>query len=237
MDLGPGYSWWWSRGCGRGRESAAERKEGQESLILIPRFKLAFIHIPKTGGTSITRAFAPFLTDDPRRYPTEETKWIRGWQSTFHSDWVHETFRVSKKHGLTKKGFKSFCVVRNPWDRAVSCYQTLGPLRKKKPWSQLISFEEFLKKIRSGSGGVASARPQVNWASGVDRILRFERLKEDFRALCLQFCGEELELMHFLKRENKPKLSEFYTDETRQMVSEIFAQDIRKFGYTFPEDE
>ena len=67
------------------------------------KYKCLFVHIPKTGGTSIESVF--------------------GWYSGHRGEQDHRTILEYRKLlGTNFDTYFSFSIVRNPWDRAVSYY-------------------------------------------------------------------------------------------------------------------
>ena len=95
----------------------------------------------------------------------------------------------------------------------------------------------LLDKTKGGPNHPSWRNPhllQYTWIKpGVDFVGRFENLEEDFAYVC-----DKLQLDVELKREklNSSKhehYTDVYSDEAREVVSEMFAADIKMFDYKF----
>jgi len=65
----------------------------------------------------------------------------------------------------------------------------------------------------------------------VDKILRFESLKDDYKELA-EILGFSKELPH-LNATNRKHYSEYYDNETIEVVRQWFKEDIDSFNYDF----
>ena len=198
------------------------------------KHKFIFVHIPKTGGTSIECVF-------------DNSALVRDVQYKHHTLEGYESLNKSIAH------YFKFSFVRNPWDMTTSMYNYLWdkkaawPRRwrkNNKKFSQL-SFREWITHttfqsptIRSvdvvqykGSDGDFSS-----WLTGkkstVDFVGRFENFQEDFDTVCDKIGIPKQELPHRNKLKHK-HYTEYYDDETREIVAKKYAKDIDYFGYEF----
>jgi hypothetical protein len=138
-----------------------------------------------------------------------------------------------------------FTFVRNPFDRAVSSWK-FGGWKPRYAWK--CSFAEFVKRISSWDLENPKKWNERSWhccsqyahlinEDGdllLDFIGRFENLQEDFNIICDKLGIPQQKLPHKNKTKHK-HYTEYYDDETRQIVAEKYAKDIEYFGYEFGE--
>jgi len=110
--------------------------------------KCIFVHIPKTGGTSIERVIwkkisAQLLFGSPNRYHTGGLQHLK---ARFIKTEVGEDVFNS---------FFKFAFVRNPWSKALSQYfytiQTRDDLRRILRLPKNASFEDYVKSLEKVS--------------------------------------------------------------------------------------
>ena len=192
------------------------------------KHKFIFIHIPKAAGSSITNAL---------RIPVDGHHPLsKILKNNIHS--IYENRRNCDKY------FK-FCFVRNPWDRAVSAFEYMrkggeGRNNKddyrdfKKYFSNPQSFQEFIKSDTFNEvlrGNQQHFTPMTYYIDGsVDFIGKFENLQEDFDTICDKIGIPKQKLPHRNKTKHK-HYTEYYDEETKQIVAEKYAKDIEYFGY------
>jgi hypothetical protein len=65
----------------------------------------------------------------------------------------------------------------------------------------------------------------------VDFVGRYENMEEDFASVCRKI-GIDIALPH-VNRSEHAHYRDYYTAETKAIVSRLFARDIERFHYTF----
>jgi len=192
--------------------------------------KFIFVHINKTGGTSIEVLL--------KKYSNKFKK--------------HQSIIDLNKEASSNDYFK-FTFVRNSWDRFLSLYKYRIKTNQTKLGSNPIPFKEWAKHIYDKNPKYYNTRhdpignnklrllmlsDQLDWITdakgsvNMDFIGRFENFQEDFNIVCDKIGIPHSQLPHVNKTEHK-HYTEYYDEETRQIVAEKFAKDIEYFGYEF----
>jgi hypothetical protein len=195
------------------------------------KHKFIFIHIPKTAGHSIERAFGAWTGKDKINYGIGMDSIKRRPIQHYNLAQLERFNFISPTENST---YFKFCFVRNPYSRIVSAWKYL----KVQKWSKVsedTSFKKFVKKSKNNS----HVRPQCHWThtrmvKNVDFIGRFENLQVDFDTICDKIGIERQELPHKNKSKHK-HYTEYYDDETREIVAKKYAKDIEYFNYEFGE--
>jgi len=178
--------------------------------------KLLFLHIARTGGTSI-------------EYALTGQDWWRIEAATKHIS----AGQARKHYGEEIWGtYFKFSVVRNPWDRVVSMWAA-GSWHQASNLDQNCSFETFIKKLRPHSNEAYNSLLCCDALNDkIDFVMRFEHLQEEFNSMLSRIGAQHITLPRKECRPHKP-YSEMYGDVEKQLVREIFHKDITAFGYEF----
>ena len=200
--------------------------------------KCIFIHLPKVGGATIEHE----LTG----YSWHLTK-VNGLKAQ------HEPAISLKDHYSDWwDGYFKFSFVRNPWNLLVSNYlwakrEYRGgppnpPLTAKTLKHFILNIEKEVKRAN-----FLGRKSKAIWAcdqysflsdSGgricMDYIGRLENFEKDFSYVTEKIGVISKKLPHKNKNKHKHKhYTEYYDDETRQIVAEKYAKDIEYFNYEF----
>lgn len=185
------------------------------------KHKFIFIHIGKTGGTSIEHALNPNVKLDSR-------KSILGTGNTNLKGKHYSAIQYKNKFENIFDSYFKFTFVRNPWDLEVSLYKWFDLCFKKN-----TPFKKHLQS-RQDRMGFTRWMCDSNQNNLVDFIGKFENLQEDFNIICDKIGIPQQKLPHKNRTKHK-HYTEYYDDETRQIVAEKCAKDIEHFGYQFGE--
>ena len=218
-------------------------------MIVSPGRGYVFVHIPKTGGTSMALALeARAMKDDILIGDTPKARRRRRRLDdvqTVGRLWKHS--RLSDIDGLLPgdeldKLFV-FTMVRNPWERMVSYYHWLRAQsfeHRAVRLSKTLEFSAFLHHPETRATFAAERYGDyVRRADGVEReavFVRLEHLAEDL-APVERHLGFRLELPHANRSDRPADRRACYSDADAALVSELCSEDIARFGYAFRNGE
>lgn len=212
--------------------------------MICDKHKFVFIHIPKTGGHSVDKYFIQKgLVDDDK------------WHCTGN--------QIMKYMGVEKwKEYQTFTIVRNPWDRMVSEYSWQGGLGKDQiptPWGDKnVTFKQFLKMVfnsphdhhdmnlvrnfdtwyRLQEVKDGHLNDQYSFITDqnnnmiIDNLIRFENLNQQFKQMLTKVGLPPEDLPHLNKSKHK-HYTEYYDQESIDLVACRFKRDIETLGYDF----
>lgn len=214
-------------------------------MILSRGRRYLFIHIPKTGGTSLALALEDrAMKDDIMLGDTPKARNRRGRVKGVETRgrlWKHST--LADLDGLVSPDelddLMIFALVRNPWARVVSYYHWLQRQSFDHPAVRIardMAFSPFLHHPLIGQSFRASpARHYVTDATGRERdalFLRLEHFEEDAGPLF-----DHLGFRFSLPQENATGTGadyrRFYSESDSTLLQTLCAEDIARFGYRF----
>ena len=193
--------------------------------------EIIFIHVPKTAGTSIKQ----------KLYQTSDRLGHR----RICEYYAFDPHRASM--------FFKFAVVRNPWDRFYSAYCFLNQRQNTSHSDRVFSetilgkfdgFEAFVDALqdRSMRRKVLSYThfiPQSYWicrrgASGhaLDYLGRFENLSADLERVFDRIGRHQAQLPQ-VRASRHGAYREAYSPRSRNIVADLYLQDITLLGYDF----
>lgn len=205
---------------------------------------MVFVWIPKTAGTSLFTALEQQvgmvnLCESPR--------YLKAFRNRGAVTFGHYDYQALLDAGFVSRDFHDraykFCVVRDPYDRALSLYFYLR--RKKR--RRNLNFLQFLENVRRDRApigmynyrGLSQTNPQVDWIVDeaghfiVDKIYRFEeigQIERDFREM---FDLPEFRVGHENKVHRDRTSAQMFSShsEIMPLIEEIYARDFSILGY------
>jgi len=179
----------------------------------------SFIHINKTGGSSIEGALKAPL--------------------------IHETALTFRDRIGTERWDKrfSFAIVRNPWDRAVSQFHYRRMTNQTGLSDTSLLFNDWIRNVfltRSPQfmNEEIMFLPQIEWVSDeegnimVDYIGKFENLQQSWDDISERLNRQPSRLPH-KKKSSRGDYQSYYDEESKDIVGDFFKRDIEAFGYSF----
>ncbi len=178
-----------------------------------------FIHINKTGGSSIEKAFSikhEHKTSIEKRDELGDILWER-------------KFR--------------FSIVRNPWDKVVSHYHYRVMTKQTGLGSNSVDFETWVRlayeeKNPAYCDNPKMFMPQLDWLTDCDgnmlvnHVGKFEELEEEFNIIRRKIKMGQCKLPH-VKKSERGDYRKYYKDQSAQIISTYFRKDIEYFEYEY----
>ena len=233
-------------------------------MIISPEINIVFVKNHKVAGTSIEVLLSQFcgeksiitpISDEdeevrkkeggvgPINYKIPERRYtLKDWLRRIIKYKEPAPFKNHNKYSKVKKyypdyykSFFSFCVERNPWDKAVSMY--FWELYYKELSREDLGLKKFLMSERA-----EIISDWERYADGdtvmVDSVLKFEELEKGMKEV-----AEETGVREF-RKENLPRCKASYRKsekpywkimdpECKERVEEICKKEVNEFGYKF----
>lgn len=218
-------------------------------MLISHNHKFMFVHIAKTGGTSVRAAlrkyrwsgrYAPAILAASLMSQMTRPRHRLGVKFPRHAKAIaaNEMLPAEVYRGLFK-----FVFVRNPWDLQVSSWHHIG---REKPsvLDGITTFEQFLRykfdPERPYDYMLDISRElqsdyivDLHGRTIVDFIGRYENLQADFVHVCDRIGIQRIALPHERRAEDREDYRRYYTDAMVDVVAEHYAPDIERLGYAF----
>jgi hypothetical protein len=221
-------------------------------MLLSNRYGFLFIHVAKTGGTSIRAALSRVRWVEPSHWAT----WLSHGLSRLNGHRLgtkiprHAPVIVAREMlpPHTFAGLFKFAFIRNPWDRLVSAY---GHYQRERQdvltRHHIASFGNFVDFVlttppeRAPRAALMRAiqRPQLESLVGlrgellVDFIGRYESLADDFHDVAVRLSLPVTQLPHKRRGSCGRDYRASYTGTLAERVGEHYADDLAAFQYQF----
>ncbi len=203
------------------------------TYVMYDKLSLLFLIVPKTANTSINAT----LLENIGEKLDKDDKTYKG---------VHKLKRkyaISRSKANLIEAEIKLAVVRNPFDRLVSCYKDkilkdnsdikkcyFGMFKKD------MSFEEFVSKVCAIPDFISDVHFKSQSAFLFQRgkplfntLLKFENLEQDFEPLRARLGLNNLPVLNSSKKDN---YKQYYTPELKRKVYLRYKGDFDNFGYS-----
>lgn len=192
-------------------------------MILSKSRKLIFIHVPKTGGTSVAEALSSAWAD-----AEDGSEWMTS-NPMFRA---HVTAKEMQQR-IVWDQYQSFAFVRNPWDRMVSIWNQIAYNNQSYPFHTFV--------VHPPNFAAAFLRPQTDYLYNgvggrlVDYVGRYETLNKDFELVQQIWHGwpSTCPSLSYLNKHDHLPYQEYYTPLLQDIVAQRFASDVNMFDYEF----
>jgi chondroitin 4-sulfotransferase 11 len=197
------------------------------------RYNCLFIHVPKTGGTTIEKVLGIY-----RDWPTLDLEVLRGRLVLGSQEYQlqHLSLREASQF-LSEETLRTcftFTFVRNPWDRLLSEYFSRGGSRTDEKFDRFVDRACALVTSRQKlEGKNCHFRPQVEFLD--DRMCfvgRFERFQVDLNQILNELRIETTDIPHERKTSHG-FYAEYYNARSRRRVAITYEADIDALNYSF----
>ncbi|WP_424833350.1 hypothetical protein [Ruegeria sp.] len=226
-------------------------------MMILREPKLVFIKTKKTAGSSIEIALGRHLKagdfatpmspeeethrEGKRRIVRQSVRLLRERSDgAIQARQAHNGISVVNTYlPDVADGCFSFCVERNPWDKAISAFYFWMHQRRIEVIDPNAMFSQFCKTRLNyfSDFGLYSKDGKIV----VDRVLRFENLAEEFDQLMTERGLQDTSLGQMRVNAGIRKSSRFdlfYGENWRgdnvQVVADVFSNEIDAFGYDIP---
>ena len=186
----------------------------QGAIIVSEERKFIYMKPAKTAGTSILRGVLDRELPD-LIYNRKDSARLKQWLADIDDVKLEEYF--------------IFSVVRNPWDRFISIASFVD-----------IPLNEFIRdlpKLLERQEIYVHCLPlhfytHLNDKPFIDVALRFETIQNDFESIC-EIIGIKAQSLPMMRTSNHTHYADYYDENSKQAVADIYAKDIEYFNYTF----
>tara|TARA_R110002051_G_C8741545_1_gene499149 strand:+ start:480 stop:1115 length:636 start_codon:yes stop_codon:yes gene_type:complete len=198
--------------------------------------KIIFVHIPKTGGSSIEKCLHGVF--DETIVINGDDSIVKGniknlYENSYNS-FKHSTIMELKNHYKDENfnEFHKFAVIRNPWDRLLSLYRWTSKGETRYDKKQFLNYFNGVKEIDEYNKRalwtinryVCNEKDDIM----VDTLLDFENLNNDFVELNSKLGLTNNSLPH-INRTNTKNFREVMDEEVIQIIKHYYKKEIDKF--------
>ncbi len=216
-------------------------------MLLSRKYNFLFVHIAKTGGTSVRAALEGLRWRDPAYLPQficSKLSHLSGHR--IGAKLPRHAKIIAAKEMLPAEffdGLFKFAFVRNPWDLQVSSYHHI---RRERPqvMAHIENFPQFIRwKLDPERPYQYHVDTSIQLQSDylidlhgnivTDFIGKYENLQADFDEACRRIGIAPRQLPHKRQAKGRKDFRSYYDDDSAERVAAHFKTDIELLGYRF----
>ena len=201
-------------------------------MIISHKFRFIFIKTVKTAGTSIEVYLSPRCGEGDILTPISPP--VEGHQPRNFGRYFNHFSAWGVRETVSPDVWASyfkFCVERNPWDKTISDFAMVQQRSETD-----FSFDQYLESKRYCKSWELYTDSD-NKTLLVDRVLRYEKLNEElgdvFDQLGVPWSGHLDVYAKAGYRKDQKHYRDWYSEAQKHQIAEVFAEEIREFGYGF----
>lgn len=190
------------------------------------RMKFFFVHVPKTGGMTVTQFFS---------YGKD-----RAWRDDFsllnQGIGIHDGVeKIQMRLGKEMESYFSFAFYRNTWDWFFSLYRYIIRTKNHPIHHRVkdLSFEQFC--FKEADVFYRPQKPLVtrDGAQSVVRLINFTEFSVEFPKILVGLGYRDVEIESRNRADVIKDYRKQYTPEMRDHVARVYSDDIDFFGFDF----
>lgn len=211
-------------------------------MFLSSKHKFIFIHIPRTGGTSLEFSLTHLFDEEPLTFDLlkllapNANKILLGQKFSHIKHYIQPQLKeLLDKLNVDYTDWYEFTFVRNPYDRILSIYEIYARTDHSTMVHDdyITNFDDFLIQLNYLPEHNDFHKPQVHWIKNTltDKIHihKFENLKNEWITLCDKLGLGTVPLLH--KQQTKYKSKIVLTDEQKDKIYQIYKDDFITLNY------
>ena len=207
------------------------------SMSIVGAQNLSFLHIPRTAGESINKWLREIEGEYIQKTGAREA--INTWAEVENHPRL-SAFRADHPTNYT------FTIVRNPWDRAVSAYFNFIQIATEEQrqaamavngWTTVPTFEQVIsvgEGLKTPDWANEVYASQSSWIDdSIDLVVKLENLEADIQPIRDLFGSATTAIPRENATTRDRDYRGYYNTNTQNIIAELFAEDIDRWGYTF----
>lgn len=213
-------------------------------MIISHKLKYVFIHVPKTGGTSMKQILYS------KRFQYDEQGWTIETRSGGKINQKLSTHASAKevidyliRNNYDPNKYFKFCFIRNPWDMVVSNFEYYKQYMSKIPYLNDREKEKVSVAEQGFSQFVKHNNTELWWTEriftnnklDVDYVGTFENIDEASQIIFKKILGDNYTPINFphVNSTVRRDYRDYYDEETKNLVEKRYLKIIQLGGYTF----